>query len=130
MPRGKLYRLKKYEAEVKITRARAAAAAAAITDPDDNPEHDIPELDNAGDKTKNGRKRVMNGDNEGGPSRKKTVEEEKNEPEGLGLTDFEDSEELMGNAGMEFEMTEGENNISLTDDEMALGRNSPIQGRV
>ena len=129
MTRSKLNRLKKYEAEVKITRARAAAAAAAVTtDSDDNPEHDIPDLDNAGDKTKNGRKRTMNGDNEGGPSRKKTAEEKTNEPEGLGLSDLEDSEEMMGNVGMEFEMTEGENDISLNDD--ANGRNSPIQGRV
>ena len=127
MTRRKLASLKKYEAEVKRTRARTAAAA--TTDPEDNPDNDVPDLDNAGDKTKNngkGRKRTLDSENEAGPSKKKTVEKKKTEPEDLGLsTDFEDSEELMGNNP---ELTEGENNISLSEDEN--GGNSTNQGRV
>ena len=127
MTRSKTRELKKKQEEAVIAAALArsnAAAAASTPNLEANPDNEIPELDNAGQKKdkgigKNGRKRTLDSDNEAGPSSKKTKEEEENENYGL-----LDSEEILGNVGEE--MTIGNESISLTDDEN--GQNSQNQG--
>ena len=125
MTRSKTRELKKKQEEAVIAAALArsnAAAAASTPNLEANPDNEIPDLDNVGQKKdkgtgKNGRKRTLDSDNEAGPSSKKTKEEEENE-------NLFDSEEILGNVGEE--MTVGDENISFTDDEN--DQNSQNQG--